>query len=81
MAEEEHRPIDRDKETTASPPELPDEAFVPPKTAPMPKTIGHYRIIRAIGEGGMGIVYEAEQEAPRRMVALTTITHEAPAGP
>ena len=35
--------------------------------------IGHYRIVRIIGEGGMGAVYEAEQELPRRTVALKVI--------
>src|SRR5436190_9100961 len=35
--------------------------------------IGHYRIIRIIGEGGMGAVYEAEQDQPRRTVALKVI--------
>ncbi|MCB9850195.1 MAG: serine/threonine protein kinase [Phycisphaerales bacterium] len=35
-----------------------------------PERIGPYRIIRKIGEGGMGIIYEAEQESPRRRVAL-----------
>jgi len=33
-------------------------------------TIGRYRIIRLLGEGGMG---EAEQDQPRRRVALKVI--------
>jgi tetratricopeptide (TPR) repeat protein/tRNA A-37 threonylcarbamoyl transferase component Bud32 len=33
-------------------------------------SIGNYRILRIIAAGGMGIVYEAEQAAPRRRVAL-----------
>lgn len=39
----------------------------------LPSAIGHYRIVRLIGEGGMGVVYEAEQEHPRRTVALKVI--------
>jgi len=35
-----------------------------------PATFGRYRIIRKIGQGGMGVVYEAEQDHPRRRVAL-----------
>jgi serine/threonine protein kinase len=37
------------------------------------KRIGGYRIVRVIGEGGMGVVFEAEQEHPRRIVALKVI--------
>src|SRR5690349_8697759 len=35
--------------------------------------LGHYRIVRKIAEGGMGAVYEAEQENPRRTVALKVV--------
>jgi len=38
-----------------------------------PSVIGRYRIIGLIGEGGMGSVYEAEQDTPRRTVALKII--------
>ena len=39
----------------------------------MPAHIGRYRILRQHGEGGMGTVYEAEQDNPRRTVALKVI--------
>jgi WD40 repeat protein len=48
-----------------------------PEPAPWPAgpavRVGHYRILRRIAEGGMGSVYEAEQDSPRRPVALKVI--------
>ncbi len=50
------------------------EWFSPASSAPFPAApgsrIGNYRLIRQIAAGGMGIVYEAVQDAPRRTVAL-----------
>ncbi|MAP08739.1 MAG: protein kinase, partial [Rhodopirellula sp.] len=37
------------------------------------QTIGEFRIIREVARGGMGVVYEAEQDSLRRVVAIKLI--------
>src|SRR5262245_30652648 len=65
---------------------LPEPADVPDQFVSLTEgsgaTIGRYRLVEQIGEGGCGVVFMAEQEQPvRRQVALKIIklgmdTHE-----
>lgn len=41
---------------------------------PAHERIGEYRIVREIGRGGMGVVYEAEHDAMQRRVALKILS-------
>ncbi|MBL9120611.1 MAG: protein kinase [Phycisphaerae bacterium] len=46
------------------------------RPAPLPRPFGHFRLVGILGSGGMGLVYEAEQDHPQRSVALKVMRSE-----
>lgn len=46
----------------------------------LPDSVGPFRVLRRIGAGGMGTVYEARQESPQRSVALKLLHPDAAFG-
>ncbi|MBI4717103.1 MAG: serine/threonine protein kinase [Planctomycetes bacterium] len=71
MSQTSHQPSD-DNESTAIPQlqELTQTVPCAHSASPPPGRIGPYRIRRLVASGGMGSVYEATQENPRRVVAV-----------
>src|SRR4051794_17481712 len=81
MSDERHDPpVVSDSETAPLPQSLPSLPRVlaspvsPSTEQELPRTlvqrVGKYELIREIASGGMGVVYEAIQDQPRRSVAL-----------
>ncbi len=65
---------EQEREFLKSAPQLAVTTDRPALTESPGKTIGRYKLLQQIGEGGFGVVYMAEQERPiRRKVALKII--------
>ena len=67
------RPIDDDRTRSSDPRSFAPEGDDPAARAGLPASIGNYAILGKLGEGGMGVVYEAEQRSPKRKVALKIV--------
>jgi serine/threonine protein kinase len=52
-----------------------------PGPVELPRRLGAYTLHRELGAGGMGVVYEAEQESPKRTVAVKVIRPGLVSGP
>lgn len=50
-----------------------------PQPSQAPERIGRFRVLGRLGGGGMGVVYRAEQDQPRRLVAIK-VMHAGLAG-
>lgn len=74
---------DRGDNPTALPPQVVHRVLrlldAADSAADQPETLGKYRLIREIGRGGMGVVYEAEDTELRRRVALKLLSEDHPA--
>ena len=84
MADDPNSPIDNEEDPTISVSGGPDgEATMSSEdnqrrraVPELPFTVAGYRILSQLGQGGMGVVWEAEQEHPKRRVALKVMRRD-----
>ena len=75
MSQPEPPPSDSTAQPTIDSPPIGIPGYTPGRPPHKdPEQIGPFRILERIGEGGMGVIYKAEQRSPvRRVVALKVI--------
>jgi eukaryotic-like serine/threonine-protein kinase len=65
------------EDTIASPSPMSDEPLEDLDPASAPRDFGPYRVIRKIGSGGMGVVYQAQHRETGDLVAIKTVPVES----
>jgi predicted Ser/Thr protein kinase len=66
------------EEFMGRPVEAASRTLLRPLAAPAGGVIGGYQFLRELGRGGFGVVYLAEQQSPRRRVALKVMSRTGP---